>query len=69
MKVKIGDAVYDSEEEPIMLILSPEERLHIHALPPHARQFVRFPDGADIRLIMQWMAEVPGFAMDAEGEG
>ncbi len=69
MKVKVGDTVYDSKEEPILLILSPVDRLNIIAMPPNISKLVSFPDGSNVRLIAQWMAEVPVFAMDEQSGG
>ncbi len=55
MKIKIGDTVYDSSKEPILLILTPMERLDIIAMPPGVDKYVSSPEGSDMRLIQQWI--------------
>lgn len=69
MKVKIGDTVYDSSQEPILLILTPRERLAIIAMPWNVDKYVSSPEGADSRLIAQWIMEIPGFAIDEQAGG
>jgi len=44
MKVKIGNTIYDSEREPIMIILSQEEKKHIANMTPEATKYCSFPD-------------------------
>lgn len=43
MKVKIGDIVYDSKDEPIMVILSPTEKRQIATMPPSQTKFLDYP--------------------------
>jgi hypothetical protein len=55
MKVKIKDKLYDSDKEPILVIVSPYERLLIQAMAPApvATYFCRYPKGmADDRVNM-----------------
>lgn len=53
MKVKIKDKLYDSEKEPILVIVSPYERLLIQSMAPAETKFCVFPDGmADDRVTM-----------------
>lgn len=61
MKVKIGDELYDSDEEPILLIFTPQERLSMIAGLPNNEMFATFPPGSDIKLIQQWIASTRGF--------
>jgi len=44
MKVKIGETVYDSEQEPIMLVLSYLEKLNIMHMKPEDTLFCAYPD-------------------------
>lgn len=43
MKVKIGSTLYDSEVEPIMLILSAEDKSNISNMLPQATKYCSFP--------------------------
>lgn len=43
MKVKIDDKIYDSENEPIMLILSKEEKNNIGQMEEQTK-YCSFPD-------------------------
>jgi len=47
MRVKIGDKVYDSELEPIMLILSSEDKKNISSMTPKAKKYCSFPDSPE----------------------
>jgi hypothetical protein len=44
MKVKIGDTVYDGAEEPVMVILSPEDKQNIASMLPDATKYCSYPD-------------------------
>lgn len=43
MKVKVGDKVFDSEKEPIMLILSHNDRELIKMMKPEAHKYCTYP--------------------------
>ena len=55
MKVKIGNVVYDSNKEPIMLILSDADKKNIAAMAPDATRYCSFPDTASEDEIRKWM--------------
>jgi len=59
MKVKIGNTIYDSEKEPIMLIMSEEDKTNIAtATKVHKdgkHKFVTFPTGSNVVDIRKWM--------------
>ena len=55
MKVKIGDKIYDSEVEPIMVILSKSDRENISNMLPDATKYCSFPDGEPIENIKEFM--------------
>ena len=57
MKVKIGNKVYDSEEEPIMIILEEYNKEHIRNMPDHAFRYCEYPDDIDYVEIEKWMAD------------
>jgi len=44
MKIKIKDKIYDSKEEPIMLILEDYNKEHITKMSPEAKKYLEFPD-------------------------
>ncbi len=69
MKVKIGDTVYDSSQEPILLILTPRERLDIISMPSGVDKYVFSPEGSDMRLIQQWIMGIQVFAIDGQAGG
>ena len=51
MKVKIGDKVYDSETEPIMVILSARDRLNIAKMDPRCTKYCASPaDMSDMEV-------------------
>lgn len=54
MKVKIGDKIIDSNDEPIMIILSEEEKSLLSSMGS-ARQFCSYPDSMDIRAVQDFM--------------
>lgn len=44
MLVKIGNTIYDAEKEPIMIMLSKEDRENIKNMAPGARKYCVYPD-------------------------
>ena len=54
MKVKIGDTIYDSREEPIMLILSNKDKENISNMYKYATKFISFPNDKDLKDINKW---------------
>lgn len=44
MKVKIGDRIYDSNDEPIMLILSDIDKENIKNMHSDATKYCTYPD-------------------------
>jgi hypothetical protein len=44
MKVKIGNIIYDSSEQPIMLILENYNKEHISNMPEESHKYCEFPD-------------------------
>lgn len=43
MKVKVGDKIYDGENEPVMVILSKEEKEQIADMSPDATTYCIYP--------------------------
>jgi hypothetical protein len=55
MKVKIGDKIYDASEEPIMLILTQEDRKNIENMAPDATKYCAFPDNTSLKFVKEFM--------------
>jgi hypothetical protein len=55
MKVKIGNKVYDGENEPIMIILTEKDKENIQDMLPEATKYCQFPDTFDVVEIRKFM--------------
>lgn len=44
MKVKVGDKIYDGKKEPIMVILSDNDKELILKMDPKATKYLQYPD-------------------------
>ena len=55
MKVKIGDKIYDSKEEPIMIILEDYNKDHISNMSEDAYKYCEFPDNITESEAKQFM--------------
>lgn len=60
MKVKIGDKIYDGEKEPVMVILSQDEREQIANMRPETTKYCIYPSDEywienDFERIKSWM--------------
>ncbi len=55
MKVKVGDKVYDSNEEPILLVMSVDDKVNIMNMPKEATKYCSFPDSMTVEEGMKWM--------------
>jgi len=58
MKVKIGKTIYDSEETPIMVILSQEDKDNILNMHPEMFKYCSFPEDEDVITIQSFMREL-----------
>jgi hypothetical protein len=54
MKVKVGKAIFDSDEEPVMLILSKEEKQQIAHMGEQTK-YCSFPEGLKTEEIVEFM--------------
>jgi hypothetical protein len=54
MKVKIGNTIYDAEEEPIMIILDEDDKINISKMET-ARKYCVYPDDYDTEKIKEFM--------------
>lgn len=55
MKIKIGDKIYDSEHEPIMVILNDVDKNNIKNMLPTATKYCSFPDTIPLDKIKEFM--------------
>lgn len=63
MKVKVGNKVYDSENEPVMIILSKGEKKQIANMRLEATKYCVYPDTDklirnDYSEIKAWMKDI-----------
>lgn len=63
MKVKIGNKIYDGDQEPVMVILSKGEKEQIANMHPEATKYCVYPaedewTKDDYRAIKEWMADI-----------
>ena len=58
MRVKVGDTVYDAEEQPVMVILSAKDKENIASMMPEDTKYLAFPDGMNKDEATKFM-EVP----------
>lgn len=59
MKVKIGDKIYDANNIPIMVILTPADKQNIANMPEDKTKYCACPDSYSPLDIIHWMREVP----------
>ena len=55
MQVKVGDKIYDGEDEPVMVILSKEDKKNISNMPSSSSKYCCYPNGGDTSLIEEFM--------------
>jgi hypothetical protein len=63
MKVKVGNRIYDSENEPVMVILSKSDRENIANMLPEETKYCSYPPidvwtKDDYQAMKEWMNEV-----------
>lgn len=57
MKVKVGDKVYDSENEPVMVILSDRDKVNIASMADTYSKYACFPSDFPDEEVSTWMHE------------
>jgi len=55
MKIKVGDRVYDGTEQPIMVILTAQDKDNIARMPDWATKYAQYPDCWLEKEIEEWM--------------
>lgn len=63
MKVKVGNKIYDGENEPVMVILSKGEKEQIANMDPDATKYCVYPEkdewtADEYKKIKAWMAKI-----------
>ncbi len=59
MKVKVGDTVYDPNDQPLMVILTTEDRANISNMPPESTKYCACPDTMDRAAVEAFMETKP----------
>ena len=54
MKVQIGNSIYDADREPIMIILTDQDKKNIANMDKCCSKYVVFPDDFDKQEIKKW---------------
>jgi len=62
MKVKVGNKVYDREKEPVMVILTEQDKKNIRDMHPDCTKYCVYPKEEkwtknDYKKIKDWMKE------------
>ena len=55
MKIKVGKKIYDSENEPIMVILTEKDKENIFNMFPTATKYCCYPDNLTEEEIRKFM--------------
>ena len=56
MKVKVGDKVYDGNKEPVMVILTEQDKINIANMLPEATRYCMYPTtNISQEEIKKWM--------------
>jgi len=55
MKVKVGDEIYDGENQPVMVILSDADKENIKNMLPVCTKYCSFPEDASSEIVEKWM--------------
>lgn len=59
MKVKVGNKIYDGEYEPVMAILTDQDKENIKNMLPECTKYCMYPEaGYTVEEIQKWMKEV-----------
>lgn len=58
MRVKVNGHVFDSTEEPIVIVLSKEDKRNIANMLPQCHKYCSYPDGHDEQEIKKFMHDL-----------
>jgi hypothetical protein len=56
MKVKIGNKIHDGEKEPVMVILTRQDKWNISHMLEHCAKYAEFPSGFSDKDIKKFMS-------------
>jgi len=59
MKVKIRNTVYDGKKEPVMVILTDQDKKNIANMSPGATKYCCYPESYSAEQIKEWMNDIP----------
>ena len=55
MKVKVGNKIYDSNEEPIMIILDDVDKENIAKMHKDKYKFISYPSDMNVDVVRNWV--------------
>lgn len=55
MKVKVGNTVYDSNDQPVMVILSDMDKKNISRMYDECSKYCGYPEGFPVEYIEEFM--------------
>lgn len=55
MKVKVGNKIYDSNEEPIMIILDDVDKENISNMQKDKYKFISYPSNMKVDEVKSWI--------------
>lgn len=55
MKLKVGSKIYDGEKEPVMVILTEQDKINIRNMIPEATKYCMYPEIISIEEIKKFM--------------
>ena len=59
MKIKVGNTIYDGSKEPVMIILTKEDKKNITNMSEDATRYCSYPDkGYSEEEIFEWMDKI-----------
>ena len=64
MKVKIGNKIFDSENQPIMVILTDIDKQNIVNMSTECTKYASYPETMSESEIQAWMDEDSPFPLD-----
>jgi len=68
MRIKVGNKVYSSEDQPIMVILTDQDKENINNMPKDAYRYCQYnTDKYDAKYILEWMDELGDLILDDDG--
>jgi hypothetical protein len=57
MKVKIGNKIYDGNDEPIMVILGDDDKYNIENMPADCHKYLSYPENMSVEEAESFMKE------------